>query len=798
MTMSKIHRATPDFRLNPLTIAIAVALAVPGAAVGEPMLLVPLTRGADMTRYDSNYVELGVGYNSEDSYKFGEFSGLYKDGAFLIGNANVRKRFGESTGYVNAYGYNLGLPSRQLFGEVGQQGRYWVNAGLDQLTRYQYDDTQFIHSGLGGSLLTLPPGAGGFAQPTTGAAQINPFLQTFTIKQERDVWKFGGGFFLGPEWKFSLDYRQDNFDGNKLIGSVMGNTGGNPRAAILPYELNAKTQQVEAVASWTGKQGQLNLSYWYSKYSNDATSLTWQNPYTLAAGWGAGTGFPTGYGRLGLMPDNDFHQIMASGGWNFNKAWRMTGTLAYSVMTQDDSYLPYTIMGPAFPGGPAQPPGSNVLTVPTALPRNSLDGKIENTLFDWSLIGKPFAKTTLKLNYRYNKHDNKTPQDWYSYVGGDTIAQTPIPPGTNPETIASPRIRRNLPPGTIENRFKVDADYEVFNRTLLRGFYSWGQTEYEEASEELRTRATNNTLGAELRRIMSETFTGSLRYAYVQRRGSGYDNNAPYTATYTNAQTAAVPVENITTLRHFFVADYDRNLITVTGTWSPAERLSLGLRADLYGVDYKGPDCGGAADQVLAPAATFPAECLGRTKADGQSYTVDASWMPQDNWTTFAFFTYQQYSTDQLSRSQNGTAAQQTSTARDWSAKMDFSDYTFGVGLNFKPPSTKYDFGAQYVMSQGTGEYSLGAASNAPAGVGPVTPVPDTKTRLDSLQLYGKYQYSKNVLFRLNYAYERYRGDDWAYDGATATSSQNVLLTGQQTPRYSANVFGFSVAYTGW
>ena len=61
--------------LKPLVSAVALALATPGVALAEPMLQVPLTTGADMTRYDSNYVELGWGYNSNSSYKFGEFTG---------------------------------------------------------------------------------------------------------------------------------------------------------------------------------------------------------------------------------------------------------------------------------------------------------------------------------------------------------------------------------------------------------------------------------------------------------------------------------------------------------------------------------------------------------------------------------------------------------------------------------------------------------------------------------------------------------------------------------------------------
>ena len=165
--MYKIDRANREYALKPLATAMVLALTASGAALAEPMFQVPLTRGADMTRYDSDYVELGAGYQSQNSYQFGEFSGLYKEGGFFIGNFNMRKRFGDNGNYLNAFGYNLGQDSRQLGAEGGRQGTYWLGAGFDQLTRYQYDDTEFIHTGLGGSNLTLPSGCGGFAQPRT-------------------------------------------------------------------------------------------------------------------------------------------------------------------------------------------------------------------------------------------------------------------------------------------------------------------------------------------------------------------------------------------------------------------------------------------------------------------------------------------------------------------------------------------------------------------------------------------------------------------------------------------------------
>ena len=795
--MRKIDHATKRASLKPLVIAVALALSTPGVLFAEPWLQVPLTRGADMTRYDSNYVEIGGAYNTTDDFNFGEFSGLYDNGGSVIGNANVRKRLNEDEPYyLNAFGYNLGLPSRQAGAEAGSQGHYWLGLGFDQLTRYQFDDTEFVANGLGsnrlGVMLGSVPAAGlTSAAPNFLNNQVR-FFDRYEIKQERDIYRIGGGFYpFGPDWKFSANYRQDVRDGTRLIGA---SSGGTSAVAILPYELNDKTQQIEALASWTGKHGQLNLSYWYSKYINDENAFIWQNAFATPAGAGLSYNLNSalsGFGRLALPPSNSFNQWQATGGWNFSP-WktRLTGTFAYSMMRQNDSFLPYTINNAA-------------IATPIALPRGSLEGGINNTLVDVSLFTRPLSKLSLKANYQYRNHDNTTDSDVYPYVVTDngtqpTVANLISSQFVGGSTLAN--IRRNVPPGMVENKFKFDADYEVYSRTLLRTWYQYQQLNYKERSDELLTSSANNLVGVELRRVMSEMFTGAVRYVYDQRNGSDFSTTRAYRASYSVARTTALGslVDNATTLRQFFVADYNKNLIGVTAAINPMDRVALGLRGDYYTVDYTGPTCGGSNDQVDSRFA-FTDQCLGRTSATGQSYTLDSSYMLAEGWSTFAFYTYQQYATDQLGRqwsafNANTNRLGAASEARNWTADLTYNDSTFGLGLNFRPEDKKYDVGIQYVLSDGAGTYKLAAATGLQAPM----PVPDTRTKMNSLQLYAKYQFSENILFRFNYWYQTLRSNDWSFDNATPTSSTGVLFTGHQSPRYDAHVFGISVAFTNW
>nr|WP_305909571.1 MtrB/PioB family outer membrane beta-barrel protein [Methylomarinum sp. Ch1-1]MDP4522491.1 MtrB/PioB family outer membrane beta-barrel protein [Methylomarinum sp. Ch1-1] len=72
-----------------------------------------------------NEVELGGLYGSEDSFKFGEYSGLQNRGGYVTGNLKLQRRAdpnGESTDYWKLDARNLGLTSRYIRGEYGRQG----------------------------------------------------------------------------------------------------------------------------------------------------------------------------------------------------------------------------------------------------------------------------------------------------------------------------------------------------------------------------------------------------------------------------------------------------------------------------------------------------------------------------------------------------------------------------------------------------------------------------------------------------------------------------------------------------
>ena len=769
-------------------LALAAAFAALPAAA-EPMLQIDLFRNPDMSRWSENYIELGAGISDRRSFKFGEWSGLYRGTGFAIGGFHWLSRDkANDAQYWRAFGSNLGLDSRKLLFEGGRQGGWNVSFGLDQLTRYETESTRFIHQGLGSSSLTLPAGfagiSAGASQPANvgNAAVINNALNLFEIKQGRDIYRLAWNGLLSSQWDFKVNYREDRRDGTRLTGAAFAVTAGNPRSVIVPYQIDDRTQQVEAVLGYTAKWAQLQLSYTYSRYENDLSAFRWQSPFApVTSGgspWVAGQ-VPLGTtGQLSLMPSNDYHQLNAVGAYVVSPKTRLTGQFSYGIARQDQAFLPYT-SNPSFTASGA--------TSTASLPRTSLNGEVVNTLLDLALVTKPLDKMNLRVGYQFRESDNRSPQDQYRYVRLDTCD----PRGGGSCTDDRER-RTNVPVSSKENKLVADADYEILPRTRLRGVWEHRRVNYTNAD---RSHVTDNKLSLEVRRPISTEFTGALRIARTERRGSAYDKNQFFVKSYSATYANATRFDNNPQMRQFLYADYDENRLRASGNWTASETVSVQGAFDWFRQRNRGPNCGTMVDsQVLAAGLAWPDECIGRTQVDGTTASLDGQWQPEENLTAFGFYTYSEYGVDQHERSWNNLTTQPpNSTARNYRTQHNYSDHTLGLGMKWQAREG-LDVGGQYAYNYGIGRIAV-ATGSALTSVGTV---PDLRSKMHTLQVFAKWKYSKQLTWRLNYWYEQLATADWAYDNATPTSSNNVLLTGQNAPRYRNHVIGVSAAIHSW
>ena len=716
-------------------------------------------QGADdevrrLTTADSE-VEVGLGYVSDDSFKFGDYTGLHESGAHLIGNADLVRRDKETARYLELNVRNLGLESRSLGIKGGVQGNYGLRLDYDEIPKFWSDSYQTPFINPGSASLVLPPnwvrGATTATMPT-----LNASMQPFDVKTKRKSLGLGLAKNLPDGWDVDLRVKRENRDGNRLIGGVIGNSGGNPRAAILPEPVDYTTDEIEALARYTSKKLQLQFGYFGSFFSNANSGLAWANPFASTVWVSAATPGVTAYnnGQLALPPDNQFHQISASGGYTISPDTRVSGSLSFGRMTQDDAFLPYTI-NPAL-----------AATVTTPLPRSSLDGRVNNTHADLKLNTRLMPKLLLTASYRYDERDNKTPQAQYRYIGGDSQGQA---------AAGLSKIRTNLPGSSTKQQIEAELDYHYSTETKLKlGYgYDWAKKTFEAIEDE-----REHVLKGEVHQHFSDMVSGGFGYTYANRKTSDYNAGVPFVASYAPAYLATLPPalqwDNVPAQFKFFMAPRKRDKVRAFVNVQPSERIDLQL--DL---DYKNDD--------------YHKSQYGLQKAKGWAVNLDASFAATDALTAHAFTSYDRYGTEQRSIALGGSAANVTNTALDWSADINDRTFTVGAGVRYKP-MRKYEVGADLVHARSKGNVGLVTGPGI-AAAQQATPLPDLTTRLGRLDLFGKYQLQKDVAIKFKYIYERYRSADWYFDQVLSNTMANVIGTNQVSPRYGVHFLGVSVAY---
>src|ERR1017187_4973501 len=212
-------------------------------------------------------VEVGAGDVSQGSFKAGEYNGLETKGLFFLGNVDLKS--GAAYNSDSAFrwrirGIDLGLATRNVFVQVGVQGRYRLRFTYDGLLRNRSDSYETPYSGAGTNTLTLPStwlvptvaatgGAntvsarglvtaigdapyftnGALGTPTAAqTALVNaaasadvPLFPTVDLSTTRHRYDAAFNLILTPKWTFDADFKPEHKDGLQPMGTVTEQTG---------------------------------------------------------------------------------------------------------------------------------------------------------------------------------------------------------------------------------------------------------------------------------------------------------------------------------------------------------------------------------------------------------------------------------------------------------------------------------------------------------------------------------------------------------------------------------------------
>jgi len=696
-----------DVRLTVLALALLAAF---GAA-----------RAQSSTAEGS--VDLGVGLTSGDKAEralFGQYNGLRTHGAVGLFGVEYSRRSDETGTSTRFQGVDLLGETRELDFRWKRQGDWTFSAAYGEQVRHD---------------------------PNTASSGAD-----LTIKRTN----LGLGFskIINPRLQFDVTLSSENKDGSRLFGIGMtcpsavapgcrGTTGTETGWALLmlPEPINANHSQVEARLSYAGEKLRLSGSYYGSFYSNAYGSLNPNVPANLNNPLGDLLPLSAGLQAIlsqpvALPPDNQSHHFDLAGHYALTRTTQINFKLGYARALQHQDFA-----------------GSGLSGAPVGV--NDLAGRVDTTLAQLGITSRPLPKLSLLAKLRYEDRDDRTPIALYNVEDTSTY--------TNGR-LSSTKLR-----GQLQASYQFSSDYRgtlgAEHESIDRGVFT--PTSAVAGISALRQKTDEATVSAQLRRRMSEDFSGSISVASSRRDGSNWlrDNSG---LGVTEVTDPADPAAGFSTAIFMpTLANRQRDTVKLLADWQPTESLSLQLSAQ------------SGRDKFTAPTA------YGVRSTGMDQVSLDATCAVSQAWSV------------------NGYVSHGTETlrqARPAAAILSFDNTSTSVGLGIiGKPTAKIEVGGSlsFIDDKSVYAQTLDATADAASAalLAATGGLPDIVFRQTTLKLFGRYELNKRSELRLDLVHQRSTWTDWAwgYNGVPFTYSDGTTVS--QQPRQSVTFLGLSYVY---
>jgi len=737
-------------RLNRILAAMAAACmagpslaqyAVPTAISREPYLV------------PENSVSVGVGASSgseKDRARSDMFNGLRKNDTNLLLDFNYINRDAAAGRWLTIEGRNLGLDNREFGATYRGLGDFRLKADYSEITRH---DPRTINTSLTGAGTTNPT-VSLLATPGTGQ-DLNLELKRKALGFE--ISKRYGNFEL------EVNFKNEDKNGARFFGRGMAcsatytGAGGACTSAtaqtallMLPEPVDSTIRQLDAKLNYSGEKLKLSGGYYGNFYTNNNGSFaptilggTIGNLNGGTVPWDAGL---KAYMQtpMALWPDSQAHQFFLGGNYALSSKTKLNFKYSYTHATQNESF---TGMG----------------LTPRVGGRNDLGGELNTTKAQVGFSTHPLDKLHVHGDVSYVSKKNKTPVDLYNNQGG-----------TWTNSAMSPK----------KFDAKLEANYRLPYGLLLTGGVkyerddtgAWTATDVAGGINALRQKTDTWASRVELRKTMSETFTGSVAFVDERRDGASSwlkPNALPLTGVFNASENCAsvganACVFSATAQIPYTQKDMQRQKVRMTGNWEPMERLSLQAFVDTGHDDLRGPTT-----------------TSGLFKTTMYNVTLDATYALSENWKVSAYLTNSRQSQFM------GHAADYDGTVRDTST-------TFGAGFSGKPVE-RLRIGGDLLSLHDVLSYQMSPDAQISAAnlalLNTTGGLPDVKFNQLRLKLYGAYEVDKSSTLRLDYVYNRTFFNEWTYNfnGTPFLYSDNTTLGAK--PLQSVSFIGASYIY---
>lgn len=658
--------------------------------------------------------------DQKDRALLGQYNGFGKNSGGVLLDFDYVTREDATGTWFTAKGLDLTTEDREISVTKEKQGDWKFSGEYSEQVRHEPRALNTSMQGIGSAVLTVNTLA------ATGAGSDN------ILDLKRRNATVGLEKWVSTNFLLEASVKSERKDGARLsgVGAYCGpsmSTTTCPSLSgallLLPEPIDSTTLQVDAKASYIGKNYNLTAGYYGSVYNNNNSSLrigAFNNNLIDLAGGAVtpGTGANTLGGLLmqpiALAPDNQAHQIYLSGTYALTPTMRANFKYEVTHATQEQNFAD---------GG---------LVAVAGLPAN-LGGVVDTTLTQLGLTARPLPKLSLAGNVRLEDVNDKTPQALY---GGAYSNATNSSSKVNSKAQATYAFPDDLK-GTLGVEYAwVKRDLPAAGSSVLI-IPGSSLTAVREFTNEI-------TYRAELRKPVTETLNASMGFSRSNRDGSRWVDLTNYQLLSNGAVYSATGAFPSTMM------DRDRDQWRLNADWTASDRVSL----QFYVADGR--------DSYSAPTLK------GLHSNSVNNYGVDGSLILTKDWKATGYFSYGEQS---IHVDHN---AGYVATLRDKSTNV-------GLGVAGKL-SSQWNVGADVSYTDDRNIYELGSGNTLAPGV-----LPDVSYRVVALKLYGKYAIQKNADFLFDLVHQNVKFDEWAWgsgavpfaysDNSTVTLQANQSVT---------------------
>jgi hypothetical protein len=721
-----------------------------------------------------------LGRDDVDSSKFEEYrivpkgvsmpmfslEGSHNGTDFALIGQNIRQLDERYLGYADMNWLGVAFDYNSIVHNMGYNGRTLFTENAPGV----WNMSAYLRQYLGDAVDAVPaasrtyPFYANLLAPTLAAA---PYEDLTSLRRRGNV-----AFDLGKKLPFGLQFTYLRETKTGARGDSNGDVYGVVSTVVdFPETMDEVVQDIGVRGAWNFKAGNVYARFNRNTYTDNLNSLVVDNPFRATDLAYTSTAVPGGpaQGRFGVPPDNEATRGAFGFLYKMKKQTRVSGDLAFNTWTQNEQFLPYTINSAIFT--PAGAPANALST----LPQQSLNGKINTSMFNVAFSSRPADGLGIRLRYRAYDLNNKTTR---FVIPGDAGGSPDRSWSVNTPTADAPYGHPTANPyDHSTKRFDAQAGYD-FSVFSVEGSYRHGSL--ERTSREA-TSGDENMWGVAAVYHASDLLGIKAIYDSYKRTADGetvygfQEDEAEKTVKRTGLEVELSPVDKVG-----FTFTYYRN---------DREYPNRPNRVPVV-------------SGVPVPGVQFSNTPSGLIEANYDTYTLDFEYVPSDRAEFGLWYTYEKDTATNrwhTTTTVAGTPPTYTLNNSLTYAGTDRGD-SFGVNaaftivpdkwkLSFMLTQQKIDGLMDITAAEAGSFYTPGRTTLIPPGQGgaaDITDYDDTEWTTANVSL--AYTYNAKVTLNVGYAYDKYTFTD-AYNASNSLFVQSPLFFMQENNgNYTANI----------